>query len=73
MRRDVYEWVRTAGLCAVIPVVLAGGPLGGYLIGDLLIKKFGLPGYTDVICVIIGFIAGISETVRIIRIALKIK
>lgn len=70
---DIYRWIRTAGLLALIPIVLAGGPLGGYLIADLLMKKFTLPGYTAVICVILGFIASIRETVRIIKIALNTK
>ncbi|MCX5678163.1 MAG: hypothetical protein NTY76_03535 [Candidatus Omnitrophica bacterium] len=70
---ELYRWVRTAGLLAVIPIILAGGPLGGYLIADLLIKKFTLPGYTAVICVILGFIASVQETIRIIKIALRTK
>jgi hypothetical protein len=68
---ELYGWVRTAGLLAVIPIILASGPLGGYLIADLLIKKLNLPGYTVIICVILGFIASVQETVRIIKIALK--
>lgn len=68
---ELYRWVRTAGLLALIPIVLACGPLGGYLIADLLIKKLTLPGYTTIICVILGFIAGVRETVRIIKTALK--
>ncbi len=69
--KEIYRWVRTAGLLAIIPILLAGGPLGGYLVADILIKKFSLPGYTAVICVILGFIAGVRETVRIIKIALN--
>ena len=70
---DIYRWIRTAGLLALIPIVLACGPLGGYLIADILIKKFNLPGSTTVICVILGFVASLRETIRIIKIALNTK
>jgi hypothetical protein len=71
--KEIFRWVRTAGLLSIIPIILAGGPLGGYLIADILIKKLTLPGYTAAICVILGFIASIRETIRIIKIALKTK
>ena len=70
---EFYVRIRTAGLLAIIPIVLATGPLGGYLIADLLVKRLGFPGYTIAFCVIIGFIAGIRETIKVIRIALKSK
>ena len=70
---EFYARIRTAGLLAIIPIVLATGPLGGYLIADLLVKKLGLPGYATAVCVILGFIAGIRETIKIIRIAIKSK
>ena len=70
---EMYRWVKTAGMLSIIPIVLSAGPLSGYLVADLLIGKFGFPGYTTIICVIIGFAAGVKETVRIIKIALKAK
>ena len=70
---EFYARIRTAGLLAIIPIVLATGPLGGYLIAELLVDKLGFPGYTTAVCVILGFIAGIRETVKIIRIAIKSK
>ena len=69
--KKIYGWVRTAGLLAIIPIILALGPLAGYFIADMLIKKFALPGYTAAICVIMGFAASVQETIKIIRIALK--
>ncbi len=56
---------------AVIPVVLGTGPIGGYLIAELLIKKLGFPEITGVVCITLGFLAGVQETVKIVKIALK--
>jgi hypothetical protein len=67
----LYAWIRTAGFLSLIPLVLAGGPLAGYLAGDLLVTRFHFPSYALVICVIIGCVAGIRETVVIIRAAIK--
>lgn len=69
--KDIYRWIRTAGLLALIPIVLAGGPLGGYLAADLLIKKMHFPEYTAIILVALGFIASVQEIVKIIKITLK--
>ena len=67
----VYKWIKIGGLLSFIPVVMAAGPLAGYFLADYLEKKFGFPGFTSIICITVGFIACIRETVRIIRLALK--
>ena len=67
----VYKWIKIGGLLSFIPIIMAAGPLAGYLVSDYLEKRFGLPGFTSIICITIGFIASISETVKIIRLALK--
>ena len=54
-----------------IPFVLAAGPIAGYLAGEYLIKRFGLPPYISFIFAAAGFAASARETVRIIRIAIK--
>ena len=69
--KEVYSWVRTAGFLMLIPIVLAAGPLGGYLAADLLIKKMHFPGYTAIILVALGFVASVQEIVKIIKITLK--
>jgi energy-converting hydrogenase Eha subunit E len=66
-----YIWLKTAGLLAVIPVVLVCGPIGGYLVSDILVKNINLPVQTIAICVILGFVASVLETIRIIRLVLK--
>ena len=66
-----YKWIKIGGLLSFIPVIMAAGPLGGYFCADYLEKRFGLPGFTSGIFIIIGFIASARETVRIIKLALK--
>ncbi len=67
-----FRWIRLGGLLTLIPVVLAAGPLTGYLAGEWLALKFGFGRYTALVCVIIGFAAAIREIVKIIKVALKI-
>jgi hypothetical protein len=68
---EIYAMMRTGWLLAIIPIVLGTGPLAGWLIGDILVKKAHLPSLTMPICVILGLVAGVQETVKIIRIALN--
>ena len=70
-KQDLYKRIKIAGLVTFIPFVLLGAPLTGYIIGDLLIKKLGLPGYTIIILVALGLLAGIRETVRIIKLCIQ--
>ena len=67
----VYKWIKIGGLLSFIPIILAVGPLAGYFAADYLEKKFGFPGFTSPVFIIVGFIASARETVRIIRLALK--
>lgn len=70
-KADLYRWIRVSGLLSLIPIVLAAGPLAGYVAGYYLTKLFNFPHYTGVVCAIIGFIAAVRETLTIIRAALR--
>lgn len=70
---NVYAMIKTGWLLALIPVMLGTGPLAGYIIGDLLVRKLHCPNVTIIVFVTLGFAAGIQETVKILRIALKTK
>lgn len=70
-RSSTFRWIRMGGLLALIPVILASGPLAGYLAGDWLVGYFGLPRLTTVLCVIIGFAASGRETIKVIKLAIK--
>jgi len=67
----IYKWIKIGGLLSFIPVVMAAGPLAGYFLADYLERRFGLPYFTGVIFITIGFAASVRETVRIISLALK--
>jgi hypothetical protein len=69
-KADAYRWIRVGGLLSLIPLTLAAGPLAGYLAGDWLVTRFGLPAYTTPGAIAIGMIASAVEVVRIIKAAL---
>jgi hypothetical protein len=70
-KKEAYKRIKVAGLLSFIPIILAAGPLGGYILGDFLEKRFHLPVYTQAICIALGIIGSVRETVRIIKIALR--
>lgn len=70
-KRDVYKWIRIAGILSFIPFVLAAGPLAGFYAADFLEARFGLPQYTTIVLITIGLIGSAWETIRIIKIAIR--
>ncbi len=70
-KRDLYRWIKIAGILSFIPFILAAGPLAGFFAAGFLETRFGLPQYTTIILVTIGLIGSARETVRIIKIALR--
>jgi len=70
-KQDLYRRIKIAGLVSFIPFILLGAPLTGYIIGDLLVKKLSFPGYTIMILVALSLLAGIRETVRIIKLCIR--
>ncbi|MFH0791499.1 MAG: AtpZ/AtpI family protein, partial [Candidatus Omnitrophota bacterium] len=69
---EVYKRIRIAGLISFIPIMLAAGPISGFLLGEYIEQKFKFPHYILYIAIGIGFAAGIKETIRIIRLVIKI-
>jgi hypothetical protein len=70
-KKEAYKRIKVAGLLSFIPIILAAGPLGGYILGDFLGKRFHLPVYTQAICITLGFLGSVRETIRVIKIALR--
>jgi len=66
-KEDLYKGLKAIGFVSFIPFMLAAGPLSGYFLGDFLQKKFNLPAYVVLISVIFGFVAGVMETIRILK------
>ena len=72
-KEEAYKRVKIAGLLIFIPLVLAISPLAGFLTAQYLREKFHLGNYIIFILVGLGFLAGVRETVRIIKLAIKIE
>ena len=70
-KADLYRWVRVGAFLSIIPIVLAAGPMIGYIAGKFFADKFHLPAIVIFTFAAIGFAASARETIRIIRLALK--
>ena len=66
-KEEIYRRVRILGMLSFIPIVLAAAPLAGFFAAEFLTKNF----YIKVLLVLIGVLAGIIETIRILKICQK--
>jgi len=69
---DLYKRIKIAGMISYIPIMLAVSPLAGFFLGDYLQKRFNLPFYVLIICIAMGIVVGIKESIRIIRLVRQI-
>ncbi len=67
-RKKVTAW-RQVGLLTTIPFILALAPIVGFLLGQYLDKRFQTRPWLSVILLALGFVAGVRETINIIRIS----
>ncbi len=72
-KEELYKRIKIAGMISYIPIMLAAPALAGFFLGDYLQKKFNLPIYISIFCIGLGIIIGIRESIRIIRLVLKIE
>ncbi len=72
MAGKTYKQIKIVGFILFIPLILCAGPLAGYFTGDYLARRFNWPSYVSLLAAAVGFAASVKETVRIIRVALKI-
>jgi len=70
--KDLYKGIKIAGMISYIPIMLAVSPLAGFFLGEYLQKKFNLPFYVLIICIGVGIVVGIRESIRIIRLVSRI-
>ncbi len=70
-KEDFYKGVKIAGFITFIPFMLAAGPLSGYFVGTFLQKRFNLSSYVVFAGIAVGFMAGIMEMIRILRIVTR--
>jgi F0F1-type ATP synthase assembly protein I len=66
-RERKARYVRLVGTLAMVPFVLAAGPLTGYLLGRLLDSWLGTEPILSVIFLALGLAAAVREIARIVR------
>ena len=66
-----YNPWRQAGLALTIPTMMAAGPFVGYFLGYLLDRWLGFPvpwdRWVKIIGALVGLIAGMRETIKLIK------
>lgn len=72
MVQKFYKHVKIVGFLSFIPIILFAGPLMGYIAADYLMKRFNWVSWLPIIGAALGFAASVDESIRIIRIVLKI-
>ena len=72
VNKEFYKRIKIAGMISYIPIMLAVSPLAGFFLRDYLQKKFHLPFYFLIICIAMGIVVGIKESIRIIRLTREI-
>lgn len=71
VKETVYRRIRVSGLLTLIPIALCVGPLAGFAAGEWLRDTFSLPHWVPAACAACGFLGGVLETVRVIKVALR--
>lgn len=66
--KKVTAW-RQVGLLTTIPFILALAPIVGYLLGQYLDTRFHTRPWLGIILLGLGFVAGVRETIKIIKIS----
>ena len=65
--RDLYRTLRQVGIFTTIPLLLAAGPLVGFVIGRFLDRQFQTAPWGLIGAILLGLAASIRETIRLIR------
>lgn len=64
----VTAW-RQVGLLSSIPFILALAPIIGYFLGKYLDQKFRTQPWLSLVLLGLGFVAGVRETIRIVKLS----
>ena len=60
---------RQIALLSSIPFILALAPIVGYFLGKFLDQKFRTQPWLSIVLLALGFVAGVRETVKIIKLS----
>lgn len=66
--KNVSAW-RQLGLLSAIPFILAIAPIVGYLLGQYLDTRFHSKPWLSMVLLILGFVAGVRESIRIVKLS----
>jgi F0F1-type ATP synthase assembly protein I len=64
---DKYKRIRQLGLLSAIPLILAAAPLIGYFIGTKIDSLLGTNRVFMFVFLGLGFVAGVRETIGLVR------
>jgi ATP synthase protein I len=64
----VNAW-RQIGVLSSIPFILGGAPAAGFFLGNFLDKKFRTEPWLTCIFIALGFVAGVRETINLVKLA----
>jgi len=60
---------RQVGMLTSIPFILALAPIIGFFIGQFLDRHFRTKPWLSIVLLVFGFIAGVRETIKIIKLS----
>ena len=66
--KKVTGW-RQVGLLSSIPFILALAPIIGFVIGQQIDRHFRTGPWLSIIILILGFVAGVRETIKIVKLS----
>ena len=66
--KKVTSW-RQIGLLSAIPFILALAPIVGFFLGKFLDQKFRTEPWLGLVFMGLGFVAGVRETIRIVKLS----
>ena len=66
--KKVTAW-RQIGLLSSIPFILALAPIVGFLLGKFLDQKLRTQPWLSLILLVLGFVAGVRETIKIVKLS----
>ena len=66
-QQDLAQLIRQAGAYIGIPMILAGGPTLGFLIGRYLDSRFSIDPWGVTGAVLVGLVGSIAQVIRLIR------
>jgi len=61
--------LRQLGLLSSIPFILALAPIVGYVIGHALDRHFRTGPWLSIILLLLGFVAGVRESIKIVKLS----